>query len=250
MSRSLLISPLAILVALGTSGCGKYDRECVLRTPMPYDNVYANPGYDHSHILNVLVLPLDNPMCDLEIERNEDRFMESILSSFGKYNFFNVYTDPHYHETAGKIVNLNTGFIDRAKLGEVGRIYNVDAVMQISITDYQPFEPMRMKVKGALVDTNTGERVWHFDHTFDGDDQAMVNALRCWYNQNMAGGDKTTKFQVSKIRPSVFQSFIFTSMAEAYEETRLRNTIAIEEEKERRRQERQELEKIRRRTNR
>jgi hypothetical protein len=250
MTRFWMISPLAALLALGVGGCKKYDDVSVLRTPMPYDNVYANPGYDHAHILNVLVLPLDNPMCDEEIERNNDQFMQSILSSFGKYNFFNVHNDPHFKETAGEIINLNTGFIDRAKLGEIGRIYNADAVIQIAITDYQPFEPMRMKVKGALIDTNTGERVWHFDHTFDGDDQAMVNALRCWYNQNMAGGDKTTKFDVSKIRPSVFQSFIFTSMAEAYEYTRLRNTIAIEEEKERRRQERQELEKIRKQTNR
>jgi hypothetical protein len=214
-------------------GCTRYAKEVPTGAPMRVDNVYANPYYDHSKLLNVLILPVDNFMERDELEFHRSQLTTAILRNWGKFNYFNVQFDPHYMETAGRIVDVDTGRLDRSKLGEVGRTYGAHAVLQISIDEFRPFPPMRMKVKAVLLDANTGERAWSFDHTFDSDDAEVVNALRYWWNTRMAGGDPRNRFEVSRVRPSVFANFVFYTMARSYGEKRVRNVEVIAEEKER-----------------
>lgn len=197
--------------------------------PMVINNVYAHPSYDHSEMLNVLILPVDNPLDSPSVSLHYENLLLSALRNFGKFNYFNVYHDPHFDHQSGPAINLDTGYLDRVKIGELGRQYNAEGLLKISVTDWRAFPPMRMKVKALLVDADTGERVWAFDHTFDMDDAAVVNALRSWYNYRMAGGDEKNRFEVSHLRPSVFSNFVFYTMARSYERERVKNIQAVED---------------------
>lgn len=210
-------------------GCSHPQTQRLTGYPMVIDNVYSNPSYDHSCILNVLVLPMDNPLESSEVALHYENLLMALIRNLGKFNYFNVHTDPYFDERSGPIVNLDTGYVDRVKLGEVGRYYNSQAVLKLSITDFQAYPPMRMKVKALLLDADTGERIWAFDHTFDMDDASVVNGLRSWYNERMAGADEKSRFEVSSIRPSVFSNFIFYTLARSYERARVKNMRAIAE---------------------
>jgi hypothetical protein len=194
---------------------------------MVIDNAYAKPGFCHADIKNVLLLPVENSMEIEDLEFHREEVLLSILRSFGKNNYFNVQYDREYSAVGGEIVNLDTGAMDRIALGEIGRVYNVDAVLKVDVAEYRAFAPMRMKVKAWLVTTDTGERIWAFDHVFDMDEQSVVNAYRIWWNCKLEGGDPKNRYGVSRVRPSLFSNFVFHSMAKTYETERVHNVAAI-----------------------
>ncbi len=196
---------------------------------MAMDNVYADPSFDHSEIHNVLLLPITNFMEHDSIEFHRDQLTTSLIRNFGKFNYFNVFYDRHFSSTSGPVIDLDSSRIDRMKLGEVGLTYKADALLQVSIDEFHPYPPMRMKVKAALYDTNTGERFWAFDHVFDTDDAEVVNSMRLWWNSRIAGGDVRNRFEVGRVRPTVFSNFVFFTLATSYGDARLVNFEVVQE---------------------
>lgn len=219
-----LLLGLAVMI----SGCCKKScYECPTGCPLLVKNVYANPTYPHEQVLNTLLLPLDNPMNIADFSMyNEDMVLE-IVRSFGKEQYFSVQYDPEFDETDKTIVDLETGTLDRIRLGAVGEKYNSQAVLKVSINDYRPYPPMRMKVKAALIDTRSGERIWAFDQVFDADDADVINAMKLWWNSNIAGGDtRRNRFDLATVRPSFFNKFVFHTMARSYVVARVANAHA------------------------
>jgi hypothetical protein len=184
--------------------------------------------YPHKRALNCLILPIANPLASRDVELHRQHLVDSALSNFGKFGYFNLQYDPAFFETSGPVIDLNTGFVDRAKLGALGVEYNADAVLQVAVTEFRPYPPMRMQVKAILVDTNTGERLWHFDHVFDTDDTDVVNLMRVWWNDRMAGGNPENRFDFDRLRPSVLASFVFYTMAQTYGDMRWDNVATID----------------------
>lgn len=225
LGRSILTGALSVLI-LG--GCTRYDKEIATGPPPPLHNVYANPTYDHSRLANVLLLPIDNFMVNESVEFHRKELTQSILRNFGKFNYFNISYDRYYPEKAGRLLNLVTGEMDRIQLGEVGQTYRAQGVLQVMIDEFRAYPPMRLKVKAALIDTNTGERVWEFDHVFDADDSQVVNGMRIWWNTRVAGGDPRNRFEIGSLRPTVFANYVFYEMAQTYGKARVKNQKVVE----------------------
>ncbi len=217
------------LFCLALSGCAKVQREIPTGEPMAVNNVYANPGYDHSDIRNVLLMPLDNFMEHDSVEFHRDMLTTSLVRNFGKFNYFNIFYDRHFAATSGRVIDLDTGTLDRMKLGEVGITYHAEGVLQVSVDEFHPYPPMRLKLKAYLYDSNSGDRVWAFDHVFDTDDAEVVNAMRYWWNTRIAGGDVRNHFEVGRIRPTLFANFVFYTLANSYGEARLNNFEVVQE---------------------
>ena len=219
------------LIAFSFTSCRTYQKAIVTGKPVEIDNTYTNPGYAHGDIKNVLVLPLENPMYHPDVERYREDLMVAVLRNLGMFNYFSVQFDPNYGDLAGTFMDLDTYQVDRVKLGAVGKLYHADAVLKLAVTDYQVFPPMRMKIKVLMVDVNTGERIWAFDHVFDTDDVGVVNAMRTWWNTHRAGGDVNARFEVSQVRPSFFMNYVFHTLADSYGKSRVKNVASIEEQK-------------------
>lgn len=217
-----------LLCALLFSSCASHLREtttgCYLRT----SNTYAHPSYPHGKVLNVLLLPVDNPLGSEYVELHREALVQAAVRNWGKFNYFNVQFDPHFHERAGRIVDVNTGFVDRAKLGIIGQDYNVDAILQVSVGEFRPYPPLRMQAKAIMLDANTGERLWAFDHTFDTEDSDVMNLMRIWWNDRIAGGKDCNRFKGDCQRPSVLSAFVFYAMAQCYGDMRLDNVATME----------------------
>ena len=227
MTRFLHLAAI-VLVGLGLSGCSGKSLEKPTGCPISVDNVYSNPGYRHSGLLNVLLLPLDNPMCIENFDMHHEEMVLAILRSFGKEHYFNLHHDPHFDETACNVIDMETGMYDRVKLGAIGEEYNSQAVLKVSVNDFRAYPPMRMKVKAVLIDTSTAERIWAFDHVFDADDANVINAMKLWWNSDIAGGDTNrNRFSLATVRPSFFSKFVFHSMARSYDVARVENVHRI-----------------------
>jgi hypothetical protein len=221
-----------LLASLLLSGCHRVQREVPTGIPMAIDNVFAEPGYDHAKVRNVLLLPLDNFMEHDTVEFHRNELTNSLLRNFGKFNYFNIFYDRNFSSTSDRVIDLDTNRLDRMKLGEIGLTYQSQALLQVSIDELQVHPPMRMKVKATLYDTNSGKRIWAFDHVFDTDDAEVVNKMRLWWNGRIAGGDIKNRFEVARVRPSIFTNFVFYTMANSYGAARLSNYQVVQELKE------------------
>ena len=220
-----------IMATVLLSSCHTYRREMATGPGLAINNTYTDPAYNHSQVTNVLLLPLENTYGAPEFELHRQKITTSLVRNFGKFGYFNLHFDPQYSLTAGHIVDVNSGLVDRIKLGEVGQMYNVQAVLQMTVDEFRPYPPLRMKVKALLIDANSGEKIWAFDHAFDTDDREAVNALRLWWNGRVAGGDVRNHFEASRVRPTVFTNFVFYTMARSYGFSRHRAIEVVNEEK-------------------
>ena len=229
--KSGLFLGLSCLLALSFAACTRYSKEITTGQTLQMDNVYANPAYAHGEVLNVLVLPFDNPLDSSDVERYDDELVLSLLRNLGKFHYFNVQYDSDYEDRAGPVINVDTGEVNRVRLGAVGELYQAQAVLKVAISDYQIYPPMRMRIKGIMVDTSTGDRIWQFDQTFDADDTNVVNSMRKWWNTHRAGSDQENRFEVSKVRRSFFSNYAFYSLSETYGRERVRSVASIEEQK-------------------
>ncbi len=220
---ALIFSAIAMV-----SGCNAYKKQIVTGKGVRVENVYANPYYDHSQVLNVLLLPVENTMNYRDVEEHRTLLTQSLLRNFSRFHYFHLQYDPDYPSTRKSIIDLNTGSIDRVKMGAIGKEYNADAFLKMNITEYRPFFPMLLKVKAVLVDANTGERIWSADQIFDVDEAEIYNSMRLWWNTRMAGGDASNRFNLNKLRPGFFANFVFYRIAESYGKAREENVAVIE----------------------
>lgn len=219
-NRTYLIGALLVLATVFSS-C----RPCVearpTGCPIVLNNVYTNPDYPHDQVVNVLLLPIDDPMCNADLSFHKDEIIQAVLRNFGKMHYFNLQYDHHFHDISSDFMSLSTGYVDRLKLGALGCEYNVQAVLVISVVDYRPYPPMQMHVKAMLLDVASSEQLWGFDHVFDFDDANVVNDMRIWWNSHIMGGDTLrNRFDLALVRPSMFQNYVFYRVARSYGESR------------------------------
>ncbi|MBN4067388.1 hypothetical protein JYU14_04825 [Simkania negevensis] len=231
MKRRAITSTLFIAISLLLCCCNPYKKEIPTGTPYTATNVYANPQYNFAQLHNLLILPIDNALREPLVEEYESRIVASILRNFGKFNYFNVQYDKDLNVLA-PIIDLDTDRIDKLKLGIIGKEHNAQGALQVSVSDLRTFPPMRAHVKAAIVDVNTGEKVWVFDQVYDMENANVINGMRVWWNALMAGGDPSSRFQVMMMQPSFFTNFVFYNMARSYEAAQLDNSRAIAQEKE------------------
>lgn len=62
--------------------------------------------------------------------------------------------------------------------------YGVDGVLFIDVTHYSPYRPIAIGVRAKLVDVNSGQIRWAFDHLFDSGLPATGDAAKRYYLSN------------------------------------------------------------------
>ncbi len=246
MQKLLRVAVLCALLG-GISGCHPYKKQIPTGEPKRIQNAYSSPKYDHTHLLNVLVLPVDNPMRLNAVEMQEKEILLSVVRNMGKFNYFNLQTLDEDQLAPGTIIDLEAGEVNRLKLGELGKDHNAQAVLKVSVQDYQTFAPLRIKIKAALVDSQTGERIWAIDEVFDSQDAEVINGMRIWWNTRISAGGSNTNydFLANHISPGFFLNYVLYEVAQSYSEMRIANMKAVAQEREKLMQEQARVEEMR-----
>lgn len=219
---------LVLVLGIGLASCNPYQREIPTGTSLRMDNVYAAPSFDYTRLVNVLILPVENPYLQRDIFESDRELAMALLRNWGKFNYFNVQFAADLDIPPSGVVNLETGAVNRLKLGAIGKDHNAQAILVVSIADFKPYFPMSMKLKAALIDVETGQRIWAFDKVFDTNDANVVNGMRTYWNTHLAGGESINRFISAKVRPSFFLNYSFYSMAETYGQARVDNACNVE----------------------
>ena len=225
--QSLAICLLTSII-LFFSSCHPYEKQVTTGDPLVLDNAYANPAYPHSKLTNVLLLPLENPLNNKHIDHYNKLITLSVLRNFGKFNYFNIQFQEAPELAEKNIVDLQTNTYDRALLGAIGKEYNAQGILKISLLDFSPYPPMNAKAKAVLFDAETGEEVWSFDQVFDAEDVDTMNSLRMWWNVRKAGGHPHQRFENSLVRPSLFIDYFSYQISQSYNSSRENNVKTLQ----------------------
>lgn len=211
------------------ASCRPYEKEVPTGSPLTPENVYSNVAYDHSQVVNVLMLPIENTYGNPSVSELYEELGSSLLLNFSKFHYFNLFKEKEL-TTRDTIIDLGSSQVDRFKMGALAKANNAQAVLKVEISDFQPYYPMVMRVRGLLLDAFTGERIWEFSQVFDSDDAEVINAMRYWWNARMAGGDRSNRFDLSKLRPKFFMNYVFYTMADSYGSSRVANVQALKKQ--------------------
>ena len=69
-------------------------------------------------------------------------------------------------------------------LARLAAEYGVDGVLFTDVTHYFPYRPVSIGVRAKLVDVNTGQIRWAFDHLFDSSQPDTSDAAQRYYLKN------------------------------------------------------------------
>jgi len=216
-----------IFCCISSTSCQFYSKEIPTGFPIKLENVYINTQYDHASIANVLILPVANPWLNKQVDRYKIDIAQSIARNFGKFQYFNTYYPTDIASSIKNVIDVDIGTFNRIQMGELGQQFHAQVVLQVSLSDFKTYPPMKSHVKALLIDVNTGEKIWSVDQVFDTSDAKIINGMRIWWNTYRAGGAPQERFDANLQSPRFFIDFVFHSIAQSYGDARIKETNSI-----------------------
>ena len=154
-SRPSVYFLITIFICL-TPGCAQnknkkqiYDPLCQTH-PQSQNSRFANSDLFNRQRIRRLAIAAEP--CNANSELQQPQFITHLSSEIEKVAGVAA---PMMDEIHGNVENVNqVGRFDERDLIKGHQHYNADAVLYSTITDYQPYWPMRAKVSIAIIDTN------------------------------------------------------------------------------------------------
>ncbi len=201
-----------ILVTMLFSGCARSLPS--VETPLPPSPFKVSNVYRASipkSLVRVGLLPVYG-LQDISLQ-------ESIYGELFKQLIFEwIKIEPStlqqaYHQsTFSSIEQLPHGFFDFLQ-----KQYNLDGLLLIDITHYQPYYPIQIGMRAQLIELQTKRTLWMADEIFDANDIHVQSSIQQYQHDNSTHSFETfnNKFLNS---PSAFTSFaahtLFSQLAE------------------------------------
>lgn len=192
------IIPIVLILCL--SGCMRSKREQI--TFLQKEYVVKNSAYRMStqSIIRVVVLPLANYSADIskkDLAMLHHSFAQALLKS-GRFEC--IFEDSE--DFSYTYPKLPYKLLER-----LTEKYDADAVMVLGITDYSPYVPIKIGVKGQLIELCSGKIVWGMDELFDGSREDVLYGVRSFrrsHNQQVF----ETLDQLGQLSPRVFSAYV------------------------------------------
>jgi len=131
-------------------------------------------------IRRVAILPI---ACDLPLESSLGELDAALREELGKTSLFELV--PVSRETLatefGRRQVSSVEVVPGDFLTKLRFAYGVDGVLFTDLTHYRPYRPIAIGLRSKLVDANTGQVRWAFEHLFDAGNAITANAAEHWY---------------------------------------------------------------------
>ena len=192
------IIPIVLILCL--SGCMRSKREQI--TFLQKEYVVKNSAYRMStqSIIRVVVLPLANYSADIskkDLAMLHHSFAQALLKS-GRFEC--IFEDSE--DFSYTYPKLPYKLLER-----LTEKYDADAVMVLGITDYSPYVPIKIGVKGQLIELCSGKIVWGMDELFDGSREDVLYGVRSFRRSHDQQVFETLD-QLGQLSPRVFSAYV------------------------------------------
>lgn len=162
-----LINTLILLLPLFFCGCtasSLYEIKSSLYKPYKLSNSYV--GELPERVNKVMVLPLYSSSIEEPILRNLDKVFRQELQRMGRFETVVCNRDFLFEHMNLREISPAEPY--PSELFNFSQNYfDADAILIVEITNYNPYQPISIGVKGRLIDIGSGETIWSVDEVFD-----------------------------------------------------------------------------------
>ena len=185
--RNILILILSGLLSLST-GCSVLNDTAKLVYTSNDDmflatNFFIHPDYDNFAIKRVMLAPIKNESIHSDMAKTlEPIFMREYI----KLNKFEIIPTPA--DIVEELSDFNVrekGTFYALHLYDIGKRYNVDAIIFTSITAYSPYEPCVIGVNTQMISTYSGIVLWALNEIYDGNQRSVENLAKVFYFEKL-----------------------------------------------------------------
>lgn len=173
--RLLLLAVAAIFLA----SCAQRPKQVYVPAP-PVPSFHAHIAGPANPIRRVAVLPI---ACDTTLEASLGELDAAVTQELAKTSMFELVPvsrdalDTRFGRRQFSSVEVLPGEL----LTTLRADYGVDGVLFTDLTHFRPYQPISIGVRSKLVDAQSGQVRWAFDHLFDAGNLETAKAAAGYY---------------------------------------------------------------------
>ena len=196
----LMRTIVPVLMILVLSGCMRSKRDQI--TFLQKEYMIKNSAYRMSthSIIRVVVLPLANYSADItnkDLKMIDKSFAKALLKA-GRFECIFENSEAFSYTYPKLPYKL---------FEQLSEKYDADAVMILGITDYSPYTPIKIGVKGELVELSSGKIIWGIDELFDGSREDVLYGIRSFRRSHDQQIFESLD-QLGQLSPRVFSVYV------------------------------------------
>ena len=190
------------LLLLGLAACSAWPRP---PHPKPV-NCFFGDERDLDSVRRVMALPFDLAP---GVEADSFTVRQTFLQELTKIGRFELVPLPAGGEVDRDIYKtLFRGRLSTEAIVELGKRYQLDGVLMVTITSYRPYKPPHMGLRTQLLSIHSASTVWAADATYDSNDAATIEDLQHYAGSFAAEEETMHGWQINLISPTKFASFV------------------------------------------
>ena len=185
--RNILILIFIFMLSLST-GCSVLNDTTKLAYTSTDDmflatNFFVHPDYDNFSIKRVMLAPIKNESS----HRDVGKTLEPIfIREYIKLNKFEIVpTPPDLEEEIATFSVREKGTFYALHLYDIGKRYNVDAIIFTSVTAFSPYEPCIIGINAQMISTYSGIVVWALNEVYDGNLRSVESLAKVYYYEKL-----------------------------------------------------------------
>lgn len=146
-------------------------------------NYFIHPDYDYFAVKRVMLAPIKNETSNRDVSKT---LKPIFINELAKLNKFEIIPAPSDIEEEISTFNIREkGTFYALHLYDIGKRYNVDAVIFTSITAYSPYEPCVIGINTEMISTYSGIVLWALNEVYDGKLRSVENLAKTYYFENL-----------------------------------------------------------------
>jgi len=146
-------------------------------------NFFIHPDYNNFSIKRVMLAPIKNESTHTDVAKTLEPIF---IREYVKLNKFEIIPTPSEIEEELSSFNVREkGTFYALHLYDIGKRYNVDAIIFTSITAYSPYEPCVIGVNAQMISTYSGIVAWALNEIYDGNQRSVENLAKVFYFEKL-----------------------------------------------------------------
>jgi hypothetical protein len=154
----------------------------------------------------VVLMPVYAPGVGLVAEKDLDAQIHAQLNGTQLFEVVTISREDLARRFGQRAFHA-AGILTDVMFEYIEEVSQADAVLFVDISSYQPYQPMRIGIRGKLISFRDREVIWAVDELYDGSDKRISAAAIAFEKKTRAPFDKKHRYRSILVSPARFTAF-------------------------------------------
>jgi hypothetical protein len=154
----------------------------------------------------VVLMPVYAPGVGLSAEKDLDTQFQAQLNGTQLFEVVTLSREELARRFGQRAFHA-AGILTDVMFEYIEQVSQADAVLFVDISSYQPYQPIRIGIRGKLISLRDREVLWAVDVLYDGSDKRISEAAVAYEKKSRAPFDKKHRYRSILGSPARFTAF-------------------------------------------